>query len=104
MLISNFSVIKASELTIETNDVSANAKVSAGSQMFVSEVYVHPKYNKAEQTSNVALLWLKKAVKFNEDLSPVCLPVSGLVSQLNCTAEGNPHIKYMCRMMSNFCL
>ena len=81
--------MEASEITVESSSQteSSNSKVSAGIQMYVSKVLVHPGYDKDTKSNNTALLWLKKPVKYNEDLSPVCLPVPGMVSKLNCSSS-----------------
>jgi len=75
---------------------------TAGVSMEVDEVIVHPKFNPFNFEHDIALIRLKKRVRFSRDLFPVCLPApvvdgqdvtdyageSALVTGWGCQSEG----------------
>lgn len=61
-----------------------NVKIRAGSStafgdgvmVTVGKVYIHPKYNETNSDKDVAVLELKKPLKFTEKIKPVALATS----------------------------
>ena len=87
----NFRVMKSSELTLLTGRIQSgtnNFRVLASIQHYVGRIIVHPQYNHTEGVNNTALLWLKKKLKYGDNVTPACLPLIGSKSDLNCSVGG----------------
>jgi len=56
----------------------------------IEEIFIHPKYNppKTENDYDVALIKLRKPIKFNNDVRPVCLPTKDFRAGTNCYVTG----------------
>ncbi|CAF4347585.1 unnamed protein product, partial [Adineta steineri] len=63
---------------LRPSDIKVHAgslKVMEGTQRSVSQFYMHPSYNKAEHTNDIALIKLDRPLDLsNRDLAKICLP------------------------------
>jgi len=65
---------KASDITIRLGEYDFEAPSNSRRDFDVERIYMHERYNRKTYENDIALLKLKKATTFNNDIWPICLP------------------------------
>ena len=65
---------------IGTNNIKGNEPYSK--RIKVNAIIIHPDFNVESYDNDIALFYLKKAVRYNNYIQPICLPF-GVFQRLN---------------------
>ena len=60
----------------------------------IDQIFKHPKHNPPNIDYDVALIKLKKPIKFNNDVRPVCLPRKDFPLGTKCYVTGWGHTRW----------
>ena len=54
----------------------------------IEEIIMHPKYDKPTTNNDIALLKLKIPIRFNKNVTPICLPEKDVTGDTLCVSTG----------------
>ncbi|KAJ6652121.1 hypothetical protein lerEdw1_013161 [Lerista edwardsae] len=65
---------RLSDWTVVLGRLKLTGSQAQGLEVKVAEIIIHPDYTDYEKGKDIALVRLSKPIRFNRDMSPVCLP------------------------------